>query len=134
MDQSYLHLCVAAQGSLATAFEAVGRAVCAMPGWAAAAGEGSGDGGYRVWRHRESGAALLAVAVGLDPVVLSIGRDPATPGAGERAARAAVAAVRRAVPAIGGREVADWELLPLVRQAQERLEWRARAEAGGRTR
>src|SRR6266508_455172 len=108
MDRSYLHLCLPAQDSLAAAFEAVGRAVCAMPGWATAAG----NDGYRAWRHGGSGAALLAVAVGLDPVVLSVGR-----GASSR----------------GAREVADWELLPLVRQAQERLEWRARAEARGGT-
>jgi hypothetical protein len=131
MDRSYLHLCLPAQDSLAAAFEAVGRAVCAMPGWATAAG----NDGYRAWRHGGSGAALLAVAVGLDPVVLSVGRGPSSRGAGEpaTATRDAVAAVRRAVPALGAREVADWELLPLVRQAQERLEWRARAEARGGT-
>jgi hypothetical protein len=129
MDVSYLHICLPAQGSPAAAFDAVGRAVRAMPGWAAAPGDGAPDRGSRVWRHLESGTALLAVAVGLDPLVISIGRDPSARGGGERPAREAVATVRRAVPAIGGRVVADWELLALVRQAQERLEWRALAEA-----
>ena len=129
MDVSYLHICLPAQGSPATAFDAVGRAVCAMPGWAVAPGDGAPDHGYRVWRHRDSGTALLAVAVGLDPLVISIGRDPSGRGGGEQAAREAVATVRQAAPALGGRVVADWELLPLVRQAQERLEWRVRAEA-----
>ena len=133
MDRSYVHLWLPAHSSLTTAFEAVERAVRSAPGWAAALGDQARHDGYRVWRHGDSGVALLAVAVGLDPLVLSIGRGPPAGRGGDRALRDAVAALRRAVPALGGREVADWELLPLVRQAQERMEWRALAEARGAT-
>jgi ribosomal protein L40E len=136
MDRSYLHIWLPVQRSLATAFQAVEGAVASVPGWAPAIGEGGGNDGYRVWRHRDTGAALLAVAVGLDPLVLSIGQGSADgdPGGGESGAawaalRDAVAAVRRGAPAFGGREVGDAGLLPLVRQARERLEWRAAAEA-----
>jgi ribosomal protein L40E len=134
-DRSHVHVWLPAQGPLAAELGAVERVIRAIPGWAAAIGNGEGNDGYRVWRHSDSGAVLLAVAVGLDPLVISIGQAPdvAAQASGEWAAgrtvREAVAAVRRAVPGLGGREVADWELLPLVRQARERLEWRVRAEA-----
>jgi ribosomal protein L40E len=137
MDRAYLHVWLPAQRSLATAFQAVEGAVASVPGWAPAIGDGGGNDGYRVWRHRDTGAALLAVAVGLDPLVLSIGQGTAEgddlgggeSGAARAALRDAVAAVRRGAPAFGGREVSDAGLLPLVRQARERLEWRVAAEA-----
>lgn len=143
--QRYAHFAFSGHVDIRATMEAVDQAVVGLPGWAAEP-TAAADAGFRSWRHQPSGAELLMVVAGFQPLLLSVGQrsdDPAVQSAGSpehvaavgRALRGQLAmtgatlrAVVAAVAHLGGRPVRDADLLPLARRAQERFEWWVKAE------
>jgi hypothetical protein len=146
----YAHFVFAGPVAAAAAMAAIDRAVTSLPGWRL---ESTGGfvrppdvTGYQAFVHPDSGAELLAVIAGFQPLIVSVGQrsedlrvetgasvqDVARSGTALRGQLATIAralkAVERSVRELGGRTVADAELLDLVKQAQERFEWWVAAE------
>jgi hypothetical protein len=146
----YAHYVFTGPLPAATAMAAITRAVAALPGWRLSTAGGSAASpdvtGYQAFTHPDSGVELLAVIAGFQPLVVSVGQrsedlrvetgasaqDVARSGAALRGQLAIVSralkAAERSARELGGRTVADAELLGLVRQAQERFEWWVAAE------
>jgi hypothetical protein len=109
--------------------------------------QGAGDAmGYATWTHRDTGLQLLLVLAGLRPLIVAVGQrkerevslDNAAPSdlaATGRTMRGDLAVVGQALKQIdlayrtlGGRTVAEGQLLGLVRQAQEQSDRMVAAE------
>jgi hypothetical protein len=108
---------------------------------------GTGDAmGHATWTHHDTGLQLLLVVAGLRPLIVAVGqrreREAALGNAGPndwaaagRTLRSDLAVVGQALKridvayrTIGGRTVAEHQLLGLVRQAQEQSDWTVAAE------
>jgi len=80
-----------------------------------------GGSSYRTWAHQPSGEEVAMVAAGLRPLVLSVSTRAG--GDGEHHGLAvAFSAVEHVTAELGGRELPDGAVMPLVEQAQRDYE------------
>jgi len=119
----YAHFCFPSGVSVQAAVDTIDRAVTSTPGWTRVpeptrSGEATG---YRSWSNAGSGAELLMVVAGFDPLIVATGARYAVPSlALPRGCGQALGNVRRTVKGMRGEEIDDGDLLPLAQQAQER--------------
>jgi hypothetical protein len=124
----YAHVQFPGQVGIDAAVEQLERTIAARPGWQPAGSAGAAARGHQSWVHPRTGAELLAVVAGFQPLVISVGQRSAGGHRRNRVVADALGSVERSVLAAGGRVVADADLPGLVRQAQERFQWWVRAE------